>query len=209
MRILILGGASPGSGGGLVVDVLGEDAIAFLDTTPGLEEAHGIPVVGTTHEHDIEEHMSDYDAFIIAFARNIKARMALYEKCAGFGMPFVNVIHPSVVIAESAELGVGNVIMAHSYIGSSVKIGDNNFMSSYTGIEHDCIVGSHCTFGPNVHFSGVVEVGDMVTFGMNIGVEPRLSIGSNSIIASGCMLTASVEGDTIAKARMNYDKRTL
>ena len=211
MRILVLGGASHGGGASLVCDVIyltkNQSLAGILDSAT--TEYKGIKVLGSTDY--VEEHWNDgdYDAAIIAFAGNITARMELYNRCIAAGIPFANVIHPSVVISYDVEIGTGNVIMAHSYIGPNAKIGNNNFMSSYTGIEHDCIVGSHNTFGPNVKFSGCVEVGDTIRFGMNIGVEPRLKIGSNSILASGCMITSGVDEKTIVKARINHDKRIL
>jgi acetyltransferase-like isoleucine patch superfamily enzyme len=58
-----------------------------------------------------------------------------------------------------------------------------------------------------VAFSGRVTVGNKVRFGTLIAVEPDLDIGSEVIIASGCVLTRSVPSYSTVKARADYTIR--
>ncbi len=85
-------------------------------------------------------------------------------------------------------------------VGACAVIGDNNFFSAFTGIEHHCKIGSGCTFGPGVITSSRVYIGDKVKFGTGIFIEPGINIGDNSIVASGSILTIDVPADSICKS---------
>jgi acetyltransferase-like isoleucine patch superfamily enzyme len=148
-----------------------------------------------------------FDGAVIAFNANLDERMALFEELTGRGVRFTNVVDVTSIIRLNVRMGVGNVILASSYFGPYAKIGDNNFLSAGTHIEHHCRLGNHCAFGPAVTFSGRVTVGNKVRFGTNIAAEPDVEIGDNCVIASGSILTRSIPANSIVKARVDYTIR--
>ncbi len=81
-------------------------------------------------------------------------------------------IHPSAVIAESAELGEGVSIAANVVIGESVQIGAGSRIGANSVISDHSIVGDNCLLHANV-----VMYHDVV-------------IGNNCILHSGCVLGA-------------------
>lgn len=81
-------------------------------------------------------------------------------------------IHPSAVIAESADLGEGVSIAANVVIGESVQIGAGSRIGANSVISDHSIVGDNCLLHANV-----VMYHDVV-------------IGNNCILHSGCVLGA-------------------
>ena len=48
----------------------------------------------------------------------------------------------------------GNIILPHVYIGPRVVIGDNNYITTSTTINHDTSIGNHCYFSTSVSVAG-------------------------------------------------------
>ena len=88
-----------------------------------------------------------------------------------------------------------------------MTIGDNNFFASHCCVEHHSRIGSHCAFGPRTTTSGGVTIGDRVKTGMAVAIEPYVTIGGNSLIASGCVITTDVPPDSIVKAQVSHSVR--
>lgn len=72
---------------------------------------------------------------------------------------FTNFIHPSVMLAKSAVLGVGNVLLANVVMNCNAVMGNFNTVNSGTLLGHDIIIGN------NNYFAGQVCVGS----GLRIG----------------------------------------
>ena len=134
-------------------------------------------------------------------------RAALFDNLVRRGVRFTNVIDITTTIRLNVRIGTGNVILALCYIGPFATVGDNNFLSSYTCIEHDCRLGSHCAFGPAVSLSGRVSIGNKVRFETKIAIEPDVSIGDDVIVSSSSVLTRSIPAKSVVKARVSYTVR--
>ena len=129
--------------------------------------------------------------------------MALYSKCKNVKIPFINAICPSVRINRNSIIGEGNVICSHVHIGVCTQIANNNFISSNSSIEHHNIIGSHNTWGPSFLTSSRVNIGDRNKFGMNVSIQPGISIGSDCLIASGSIILKSIPSKHYVKLISN------
>lgn len=150
----------------------------------------GIPILGKVNYNTIINDYNDgvFDALVISTSTNIKFRKSCYEQFVAV-VPFVNMIHKTAKVSNSAVIGFGNIILANTVIAGAASVGNNNFISSMCNIEHHCVIRNHCTFGPAVIFSGNVTVCDEVKFGTGIFVEPFYSITEKRFIKSGSILT--------------------
>jgi acetyltransferase-like isoleucine patch superfamily enzyme len=162
----------------------------------------GVKVIGTIKEVINLYRAHVFDAAVITFSNDLMARARVFEELIAQEVPFVNVIDPSVRIHSNVCLGVGNVIIANSRIGACTIIGNNNFFSAFTNIEHHNVIGSHCTFGPGVMTSSRVIIEDKVRFGTGIFIEPGVTIGKESIIASGSIITMDIPPRSIVKSKV-------
>jgi sugar O-acyltransferase (sialic acid O-acetyltransferase NeuD family) len=212
-RIVIIGG---GDGAVQVLDVLaktpGQQAVAILDDNPELrgKKVNGVPVTGGIDIDRIVDQyeQGEFDAVVISISTIIKLRAEIFEKLKGRGIPFANVIHPSVVKGMNVKMGEGNIIMAFTHLGACASLGDNNFISAYCSIEHHNEMGNHCSFGPGVITSSRVIFGDQVRCGTGIFIEPKISIGAKSVIGSGCIIWQNVPAGAILKSKLNFVERS-
>ena len=204
-RVLVVGG---GRGAVQVLDILWRAAnqrpIGIVDDNSKAtgKIVMGLKVLGQTKI--IPELLKEdaFDGAIITFSNDLLARARLFEELSRQGVPFTNVIDPSVIIHSNVSIGKGNVIIANCRIGACAEIGNNNFLSAFVNIEHHNILGSHCTFGPGVLTSSRVSLGDRIRLGTGIFIEPGVKIGDDSIIASGAIITANVTANSIVKTRV-------
>ena len=175
---------------------------AIYDNTASLlgQKVHGVPVAGSSTIDDVLEGYQNglFDEVIVTVSSNLNFRRTIFGQLQEKNIPIATLVHPDASIGIDAHIGVGSVVFAQVTIGPCAKLGDNTFVSAMCNIEHHCCVGDHCTFGPGVIFSGSVHVGHSVKFGTGIFIEPRLQIGSGSIIASGCNIQKQVPDNVVA-----------
>lgn len=206
-RLAILGGVS-GGGALIVIDAVRRmsDIVpsAIYDHNRAYKGQHilGVPILGSV-EDCLDRDYADgvFDCLVIAFNRDLSARHTLFVDLVERGYRFINVVDPSVDLRSGVELGSGNVVLGHSYIGACSKIGDNNFLSAGVSIEHGNLLGDSCSFGPGVFTSGNVTIGDRVRFGTGIHIEPGLEVGSDAVIGSGQTLISSIEAGKLLTSR--------
>lgn len=110
----------------------------------------------------------------IAWIATTQPRLLFAQAIALFYQPFrpAAEIHPTAVIAPSAQLGKDLYIGAHVVIQAEVKIGD--------GV---CI-------HPNVVIYPKVEIGDRTVLHANCTIHERSQIGKNCVIHSGAVIGA-------------------
>jgi serine acetyltransferase len=211
-RVLLIGGAS--GAGALAVEAIMRTShqrpAGIIDTNPKThgQIIHGVPVMGDRTAIPALWKDGAFDGAIILFTDDIDDRAELFDGLIAQGVRMTNVIDPSVSIRTDVRMGVGNAIMSNGFLAHSVEIGNNNFLASHNVIEHHSKVGDHNAFGPRCTACGRVTIGSFIRFGMHVGIEPYLSIGDRSIIASGTILTSSVPASTIVKARSTNEFRT-
>jgi sugar O-acyltransferase (sialic acid O-acetyltransferase NeuD family) len=211
-RLLILGG---GYGSIQILDVIvrlsHQRAVAIMDDNSALhgKKVNGVPIIGPVeidHAVDLFER-AEFDAAVISVSTDIGFRARIFEEWRAKGIPFANVIHPSVVIGTNVSWGEGNVVLAFCQIGPCSSIGHNNFISAYCSIEHHSTLGDHCSFGPGVITSALVEIGKRVRFGTGIFIEPNITIGPNSVVGSGCIIWKNISENSVLKSKLNYIER--
>jgi sugar O-acyltransferase (sialic acid O-acetyltransferase NeuD family) len=205
-RTLVLGA---GLGAMQVVDILAHDlrvqVVGYLDDNSELhgKTIYGLPILGSSRLAEEWFHSGRCDAAIISVSTSNAVRRRWYEWLKSIGIPLVNAVDPTAKLNRGVLLGEGNVICAFVHVGVETRIGNNNFLSAYTSIDHHNLWGSHITTGPAVATSGCVEVEDDVKMGTGIFIQPYIAIGRGAQIASGAILTRSVPAMHAAKTRVN------
>ena len=132
---------------------------------------------------------------IIVFLRRVYWRSRLGEMGQGC------YIYPNVVIHSPRSVSMGNrvsiVEFVHIWGGGRVWIGN------------DVMIASHCTITSQTHnvdpstrrediFKQVV-IGDNVWIGSGATILPGVSIGKNSVIAAGSVVTRDVPSNILVK----------
>ncbi len=207
-RVLIVGG---GKGATQLLSIMlnekGTEVVGILDD---IKEKHnttinGIPILDYTY--NLRKIVDEYniESIICAVSTSISFRKKIYEDVKLMGLKLANAIHNTVVFDSDVNIGEGNFIGANCYIGNSTSIGSYCFISSGSIIEHHNTWGNGITTGPNVTTSGSVTVGDHVCFGTGIFIEPRLNIGSQSIISSGSCVVDHIPEKGVLRKNYNQE----
>lgn len=204
-RLVIIGA---GLGATQVLDILAHDetqqAVAIVDDDRSRfgDVVDGVPVVGGFDRAVALSGEGAFDAAVIAISTSVPARTRLRQLCAEAGIPLANAIDPTARIARGVKLGLGNVICANCHFGVETVIGDNNFISAYNSFDHHNDLGNDISTGPGVMTSGLVTIADRCRFGTGVFVEPHVTIGAGTQIASGAIIVGSIPADHAVKTKV-------
>ena len=78
------------------------------------------------------------------------------------GAQFINIIHPTAVIAETSEIGIGVVVYPYCVISDNTEIGNFVTLNLYNSIGHDAKIGDYTTVSAHCDITGAVKIGKKV-----------------------------------------------
>jgi UDP-3-O-[3-hydroxymyristoyl] glucosamine N-acyltransferase len=142
---------------------------------------------------NLTDYIPQPDEFFILGVSNVESRKMCLEKLKDKQLIYINFIHYTAIVYETAQIGYGNVICCFSKIGPNAIVGNLNSINSKTEIGHDCVIGSNNVFSGNVGIAGFSTVGDDNFFGMNSSVIPEKKIGSRNVIQAGMVVDRNIE----------------
>ena len=120
------------------------------------------------------------------------SRINLFEKVKAAGFTFVNVVHPSSILAASVQLGQGATIMAGVIINPDARIGDNVIVNTGVIVEHDCDIASHAHISPGAVLCGGVRVGRGAHVGAGATLRQGVTIGDGALVGAGAVVVRDV-----------------
>lgn len=137
--------------------------------------------------HDEMEISSKENVFLALGDNYNRKTNSQYYQTVNF-----NLIHPSAIISKSAELGIGNTVMAGAIINSSVKIGHHCVINTSSCIDHDCEIADFVHISPNAALAGNVKVEEGSQIGISACVKQNVTIGKWSIVGAGAVVVNDV-----------------
>ncbi len=72
------------------------------------------------------------------------------------------------------------------------KLGNDNWISAYVHLAHDCVVGNNTVFSNNAQMAGHVEIGDWVIMSGYANVHQFCKIGAHAFVGMSTSLTQDV-----------------
>jgi UDP-perosamine 4-acetyltransferase len=130
---------------------------------------------------------------------DLKRRSYNIEKLKKIGFNFPNIIHKHANIEPSAKIGIGNIILAGSILGSECQVGDFNYINTGSIICHEAIVGNNNHFAPNSVIAGRVKIENNNLFGICSTTYFDISIGSNNVLNNGVNLNSNLSDNNIIR----------
>lgn len=112
-------------------------------------------------------------------------------------------INCEILVPQQMEIGENSSIAAYTtiYATFGVKIGKNCLISSNCGISSynhiQASLNRPANIDQDIKFSKPVVIGDNVWIGMNACILPGITIGDNSIIGSGSVVTKNIPPNEI------------
>lgn len=123
---------------------------------------------------------------------------------------------PYSLISKNAEFGSfdnkfedGVIITSGVIITNSVTIKKGSLINLSSTIGHDTIIGNFVEICPNVSISGNCVIGDNAFIGTSATILPQITIGNNSIIAAGSVVTKNVPDNVMVAGIPAVIKKTI
>lgn len=159
----------------------------------------GYPVIGRQENINILVEKYNIEGGIITIGDNW-GRYYVYNQIKSLfpNFKFFNAIHPSVIIGKDVEIGEGVVAMAGCFFNPKSKIGNFTFFATGAQIEHDCIIEDFASISAGSVMGGHVRICNHAAITLGVTIVDRLTIGKNSVIGSGSLVTKSIPDNVLA-----------
>ncbi len=153
---------------------------------------NGISILG--NDNKILDYSPDSIELVngIGSVSSTEKRKNIYVKFKDYGYSFANVIHPSAMIMNEVQLGMGVQIMAGAIVQPGCVIGDNSIINTGAIVEHDCIISEHVHVAPGAVLSGGVHIGAMTHIGTSASVIQGVEIGQATVVGAGAVVVADI-----------------
>lgn len=180
---------------GMDIEVLG----FALDDLSGGNTIAGYPILCGIRE--LHEKYGQYEdvRYVYNLYRSdvIKERTELLYSLNFPIERFCNFVHPSVMLARSARMGYGNILLANVVINSNVILGNFNTFNSGTLVGHDTVIGNNNFFAAQVCVGSSLKIGDMNFVGLNSSVKNCITVGNLNLVGMASNVTKNLDDGTI------------
>lgn len=186
-KLIIIGGGGQGE---VVADIArqrGYDGIGFLDDDENCRICSKYPVIGRVADA-VRYRDSD---FIVAIG-DTDIRCKLQMRLVKQGMRVVSLIHPMAVVADTARIDIGSVIMAGGVVNPYAEIGQGVIVNTCASVDHDCVIGNYGHISVGAHLAGTVSLGKRVFIGAGTTIISNISICDNCIIGAGTTVLKNI-----------------
>lgn len=157
----------------------------LIDDNPQVEELAGIPVV----------HSAEGLSPIIVTIGDCRIRRSIVKRLGE--REYISVVHPNSIIAESAKIGNGTVVMAGAILNPFVRVGKHSIVNTGASLGHDVQVGDFVHIAPHCTLCGEVEVGEGTWIGAGTTVIQCVKIGKNCFIGAGSVVIKDIPDDCL------------
>lgn len=131
-----------------------------------------------------------------------KIREKLYLQCKNSGFQLISYVSSKSSIWNEITFGDNCFILENQTIQPAVKVGNNVMLWSGNHIGHGSVLGSHAYISSHVVISGHTTIGKRCFLGVNSAVRDFITIGSDSFIGMGAIVTRDLaEGSVVLPAR--------
>lgn len=120
------------------------------------------------------------------------ARLAAAARLEALGFTLPPLVHPSAILARSAVVGAGAVVLPRAVLGALARIGRLAIVNTGAIAEHDTVVGEGAHLAPGVVLAGGVRVGARALVGAGAACRPYVTIGEAAVVGVGAAVVADV-----------------
>lgn len=168
----------------------------FDDGVPEGTLINGFKVLGRMEE------LNQYtDSLAVVFAiANPQIKRKVISSVTNQLVNFPKLIHPNVLLGpeDYLKIGEGAIITAGNMITVNIEIGKHVILNLGCTVGHDTIIKDYCSFMPSVNISGEVVIEECVYVGTGAKIINQLSIGENTIVGAGAVVSKSLPSNCTA-----------
>jgi sugar O-acyltransferase (sialic acid O-acetyltransferase NeuD family) len=173
------------------------EPVGFLDDVAGRhgDIVDGLPVLGPLA---LASEMTDL-LFVngIGSWRSFRSKNRLIER---LGIPrerFATIVHPHAVLASSAVVGAGTIILGNTTLCANVRIGSHVMMLPNCVVGHDSRIGDFATLAAGVMVSGCVGINKGCYIGAGASIRDHVTLGDNALLGMGAVLLCDMPAESI------------
>ena len=146
---------------------------------------------GISYTNDVTPSSVGTELAMIAIGTPfLKAK--IYNQLSKVGFKFPSFVHPSSVVAKTANIDEGVIISPNCVISPNVTLKKLSYVNFCCGIGHDTIVGDFTQINPGVQLGGFSVIGDQVLIGSGASILQGVSVGNGATIGSGAVVFSKV-----------------
>lgn len=191
MKVIIIGSSGHAK---VIIDAINKsnhyEVVGLIDDFRALgETTMNVPVVGKVI--DIESHKGINCSWIIGIGDN-KQRHRIFSKLMDLRLSYINVIHPSAIIGNDVDMGVGNFIAAGAIINSGTVIGNHCIVNTGAQLDHDNTLHDFVSIAPKAALAGNVTIERGSYIGMGANVIEKTTVHRQTVIGAGSVVTRDV-----------------
>lgn len=179
-----------------IIEARGGRVVAVFDDTPGLPPPFpDVPLHLGWQGFEawlLGRDPQDFGFCIAIGNPHGRVRLTLAERLKERGLKPVQVIHPGASVEGNARLGEGCQVMAGAVIGAEAVVGNQVIVNTRASVDHECILQAGSEIGPGATLCGLIRVETGAWICAGATVLPRLSIGEDSIVGAGSVVTRDV-----------------
>ena len=139
---------------------------------------------------DAYKYIDCYDLFVAIGNNNIREIIQERLESSGASVPIL--IHPSSIIGNEVQIGVGTVVMAGTVINCCTKIGKGCIINTGSTIDHDNRINNYVHISPGAHTAGTVTIGKGTWLGIGSKVSNNLNIINGCKIGAGAVVIRDI-----------------
>lgn len=168
----------------------------FLNSAAYMDALDGLDTSGYVICESLEGHIVTEDNVYVFAIADVKAKERMCEEMLQKGARFINLIHPTAIVSNTADVGIGLIMFPFSSISVNTNIGDFVTINSHSDISHDVNVGDYCTIGPRCSVLGHSTLKKSVALGGGVNVHPHVEIGEYATVGIGSVVISKVKSST-------------
>ena len=165
----------------------------FLDSNENAldDYKYNCPIIS-----NVESYLPvDGDVFISALGDG-SYRKHFITMIENKGAEFINLIHPTAIISDGVEMGLGNVIGPQVHVSNDVIIGNHTLIQTNAILGHDVVFLDYCTAGAFVFIGGGAKIDCGAYLSTRSTILPNAKVGSFAIVGASSLVLKKVKENT-------------
>jgi len=166
----------------------------FLSNRP--DDLKGRQIEAAVLGNDESYRIEPGDRFLFAIGRpEIKRHMI--ERLKARGARFATLIHPTAVVAATAEIGEGVVVCPFCTVSDHVRLEDFAMLNFYASVGHDARIGRYAILSPYATVNGFSVLGEEAFLGSHVTVTAGRKLGDGVRVSANVAVHADVPPRTL------------
>lgn len=165
--------------------------VGFFDDFYTEKSFQDLPILGKIDDVETLYRQNKFDCLFISIGYNhLRFKQELTKRFSA--IPFATIIHPTVVIEQSADIAQGVLIYSLAYIGPDVKIFRGSVINVYTYLPHDNLI-KECSFlSCGINMAGKVNVGERCFIGIGVTISDSINICDDVLVGAGTVVVKDI-----------------